>query len=384
MNQADGRLYLKKTIKVLTFVPAIILAVSLLFSSLTASASVSAEPSDITVNHSDSLSRLFTDKPAYCLYCGELHTGTGGAFRQFFHDVAYFFCGVIGKYPEEGRAWFSYDTIDAGADEPFYFIHIGDTHVSYIDERDYGDERLIDTADKRIDYCPTDLRVLDDVSLKAGELNAFIVHTGDLIDFVSQRNLDVAKNFTAENDVFACAGNHEYHIYVWDDDDDVARRESVEQKVQASFTNNIRFSVRVEHGVKFIAIDNSSHKIEQWQLDRFREEIADGMPVILALHVPVYAQDIFEFQINKLNYPHPAWLMAVPEEVMEEYNYEDAWIEEQKANDATIEFYNLIVSTPNIKAIVVGHDHAHFVSQLTPELKQYMVATDEGQIFEVR
>ena len=345
---------------------------------------IAANADDITANHNDGIARLFADRPDFCLYCGELHSGVGGAFVRFFHDVAYFFCGIAGKYPDSGRMWFSFDSIDAGADEPFYFIHIGDTHVSYIDERDSGDERLVDTANKRIDYCPTDLRMLDDVSLKARELNAFIVHTGDLIDFVSQKNLEIAKDFTANHDVFACAGNHEYHVYIWDDGDDAARRARVEDQVQASFSNNIRFSVRIEHGVKFIAIDNSTHKIEQWQLDKFREEIADGMPVILALHVPVYAPDIFEFQMNKLDYPHPAWLMAVPEEVMQEYNYEDAWIEEQKANDATNAFYDLIVSSPNIRAIVTGHDHAHFVSQVTPTLKQYMVATDEGQIFAVR
>ena len=376
---------MKKTIKALTLVPAIILAVSLLFSSLTASASVSAEPSDITVNHSDNLSRLFTDKPAYCLYCGELHTGTGGAFRQFFHDVAYFFCGVIGKYPEEGRAWFSYDTIDAGADEPFYFIHIGDTHVSYIDERDYGDERLIDTADKRIDYCPTDLRMLDDVSLKARELGAFIVNTGDLIDFISQKNLDIAKDFNSKNDVFTSAGNHEYLVYIWNDGDNYERRDRVRDTVKPAFTNDIEFSVRIEHGVKFIAIDNSFHNIDEWQLERFKEELAkDDMPVILALHVPLYAPDMFEFQMASLNYEFPAWLMNVPEELMRRYNYSEEDYKEQKANKFTEEFYDLIINSPEIKAIVTGHNHAHFVSQVTPTLKQYMVDTVEGQIFEVR
>ncbi len=351
---------------------------------LLSSCFIPASADVITSNHNDGISRMFNDRPDFCLYCGELHTGTSGAFVRFFHDVAYFFCGIVGKYPENGRMWFSYDTVDAGADEPFCFIHAGDTHVSLIDERDYGDARLVDTAEKRFDYCPYDLRCLDDLSFKANEIGAFIVHTGDLIDFVSQKNLDIAKEFTANNDVFACAGNHEYHVYIWDDGDDVARRESVEQKVQESFTNDIRFSVRIEHGVKFIAVDNSFHTVEQWQVDRFREEIADGMPVILALHVPVYAPDIFEFQMNKYDYPHPAWLMAVPEEIMAEYNYEPQWIEEQKANEATNEFYNLIINSPNIKAIVTGHDHAHFVSQVTPTLKQYMVATDEGQIFAVR
>lgn len=336
---------------------------------------------NVDVNRSDSLSRLFRDKPEFCLFCGKLHTGFAGALTRFFHDVAYFFCGIVGRYPADGRMVFTLENLEIGADEPFYFIHAGDTHVGFIDERDADDERLTETAKRREGDWPAALRTLDDLSVKAKELDAMIVHTGDLIDFVSEKNLDYARDFTAHNDVFACAGNHEYHVYIWDDGEDVPRRESVAEKVQSAFTNDIRFSARVEHGVKFIAVDNSFHTVEQWQADRFREELADGMPTVLALHVPVYAPDIFEFQMTKLDYPHPAWLMAVPEELMAEYNYEQPWIDEQKANDATKEFYDLIVNAPNLKAILVGHDHANFVSQVTPTLKQYMVACDQGQIF---
>ena len=361
----------------------LLLCFLLLFTAPTANAASEADRQSVTVNHSDDISRLFHTKPDYCLYCSGYHTGFWGPLVRFFHNIGYFFCGVFRRFPDKGRMEFTFDTIDAGAQEPFYFIHLGDNHLSFIDERDYGDERLVETAKARFDYCPYAQRVLDDASLKAKELDAFIVHTGDLIDYVSQKNLDLAKEFTDQNDVFACAGNHEYHVYIWDDGEDVPRRESVEEKVQAAFKNNIRFSVREEHGVKFIAIDNSFHKIDQWQLDRFKEELADGKPVILALHVPVYAPDIFEFQMTKLDYPHPAWLMAVPEELMAEHNYEQQWIDEQKANDATNEFYDLIISTPNLKAILVGHDHAHFVSFVTPTLKQYMVGCEEGQIFAV-
>ena len=376
---------MKKTTKMIKFLSAVLLIFALLFTPMIGNAFAAAASSDITVNHSDSLARLFVNKPDYCLYCGEVHTGVGGSFRHFFHDVAYFFCGIVGKYPEDGRMYFTADTIDIGIDEPFYFIHIGDTHVSYIDERDYGDERLVETAGNRVDYCPKDLRMLDDVALKARELDAFIVNTGDLIDFISRKNLDIAKAFNTNNDVFTSAGNHEYLVYIWNDGDDYERRDRVRDIVQASFTNDIAFSVRIEHGVKFIAIDNSFHKIDPWQLDRFKEELAkDDLPIILAMHVPLYAPDMFEFQMAKLNYEFPAWLMCVPEELMREYNYKEEWIKEQKANEATEEFYDLILSTPAIKAIVTGHNHAHFVSQVTPTLKQYMVDCTEGQIFEVR
>ena len=272
-----------------------------------------------------------------------------------------------------------------GSDDPFYFIHTSDTHVLLIDERDSGDERLVETAKRRENDWPCALRTLDDLSIKAGELDAFIVHTGDLIDYISQRNLDVAKQFTAQNDVFACAGNHEYMNYIWDDLPGSAQRDLTQDRVLPAFSNDIRFSTRVEHGVKFIAVDNVYHRVDSWQVDRLREELAkDDLPVILALHVPLYDPDMFEFQMTKYDFPHPAWLMGVPEELMREYGYEEEWIEEQKPDAPTNEFCDLVAASPQIKAIVTGHNHADFTSQLTPTLKQYMVACDQGQIFEVR
>ena len=201
----------------------LLLCSALLFTAVTANAAASADAQDVTVNHSDSLSRLLHDKPAYCLFCGELHEGVKGSVLRFFHEIAYFFCGIVGKYPDKGRMYFTGETLEIGADEPFYFIHAGDTHVGFIDERDSGDERLVETAKRRERDWPAALRTLDDLSVKAKELDALIVHTGDLIDFVSERNLDYARDFTANNDVFACAGNHEYHIYIWDDGEDAPR-----------------------------------------------------------------------------------------------------------------------------------------------------------------
>ena len=384
-SEEEGCYPMKKAIKVITSLLALLLIDSLPAAPLAGTALAAAYASDVTVNRSDSLSRLFTDKPEYCLYCGEVHTGSGGRFKQFFHDAAYFFCGIVGRYPGEGRMYFTADTLDVGADEPFYFIHIGDTHVSYIDERDCGDARLVETAGKRADYCPKDLRMLDDVALKARELDAFIVNTGDLIDFVSRKNLDIAREFNTKNDVFTSAGNHEYHVYIWNDGDNYERRDRVRDTVKAAYTNDIEFSVRIEHGVKFIAMDNAFHNIDARQLERFKEELAkDDLPIILALHVPVYAPDIFAFQMEKLDYDHPAWLMGVPEELMREYRYSETDYAEQKANESTKEFCDLIRTSSEIKAIVTGHDHAHFVSQVTPTLRQYMVDCTEGQIFEVR
>ena len=372
---------MKKTHRSVKRLTALLTALALVFSAASA-ASAAAGKENGTKNHSDDIVRLFRDKPAYCLYCGEIHTGVGGAFKQLYHDVAYFFCGLVGRFPEEGRMRFTIETIDAGADKSFYFLHVGDTHLSLIDERDYGDERLVEAAQQRSDYCPQALRMLDDAALKAQELCLFTVHTGDIVDFVTQKNLDAVKAFTTENDVFACAGDRDYADGVLDEPED-SGRERNEDRVNAVFSNDVRFSTRTEHGVKFIAVDNADYRIEQWQLDRFKEELAEGLPVILVTHVPFYAPDLFEFQTEKQDRPHPAGLMAVPEELMRAYGYEEAWIEEQKANDAANEFYNVVISSPNVKAIVAGHVHADFVSQVSPALKQYTVDCTQGQIIVV-
>ena len=374
-----------KARKKLRIIAAVMLTVSLPFTSLTANVSADSGAPDITVNHADSLSRLFVNRPDYCLYCSKAHPGFAGFFVRLGHEFLYLFRGLFGDYDPEGRVFFTYEKLEIGADEPFYFIHASDTHVSLIDGRDSGDARLVDTAEKRFDFCPYAIRCLDELSLKANELDAFIVHTGDLIDYISQKNLDVAKNFTEKNDVFFCVGNHEYMNYVWNDLPGTAQRDKTFDTVQAVYPNDLMFSVRVEHGVKFIAVDNVYHRVEQWQVDKLREELAkDDMPVILALHVPLYAPDMFEFQMKKNGAGYPAWLMGVPEELMRESHYTEESIEEQKPDEPTNEFCDLVKSSPQIKAILTGHNHAHFVSQVTPTLKQYMVDTTEGQIFEIR
>ena len=277
-----------------------------------------------------------------------------------------------------GRMKFSEITIDAGIETPFQFLHMSDTHLALCDKRD--DEKKQELSKKRLSGFPHALRMLDDAKEKADALDTFIVHTGDLIDFVSEKNLDTARAFTSKNDVFACAGNHEYSLYVWDDIDEITRRESLKDKVQSAFTNDIRFSVRLEHGVELIAIDNGYHRIEQWQLDRLKEEVAKGYPIILCLHAPLYAPDIYDYTAEVFG--KPMWMMSVPDALMDKSDEGDYLA--QKEDAVTHEAYELITHCDAIKAILAGHMHYDYVSQVTPTLKQYVVNTESGNIVTVR
>ena len=125
---------------------------------------------------------------------------------------------------------------------PFDLVHVTDTHFTYGDERD--GEKKIKHAKGRSEVFGGQQEIwIAYAEATARALNAPIVHTGDLIDFVSQANLDRAKRFFDENDVaLVTAGNHEFAIYIGDGEKENAEyRNRSLATVQSYFPNDIRF-----------------------------------------------------------------------------------------------------------------------------------------------
>ena len=89
---------------------------------------------------------------------------------------------------------------------------------------------------------------------KAATENKTIIYTGDLIDFVSELNIEKAKEFTDSVDIFMSAGNHEFSLYLGEEKEDAAYRNRSLPKVQTAFKNNLRYSSREINGVLFVFI----------------------------------------------------------------------------------------------------------------------------------
>ena len=81
--------------------------------------------------------------------------------------------------------------------------------------------------------------------------------------------------------------------------------------------------------MEFIAIDNGYHKIEQWQLDRLKAEIAKGYPMILCLHAPLYAPDIYDYTAEVFG--KPMWMMSVPDALMDKSDEGDYLAQKEDA-----------------------------------------------------
>lgn len=270
-------------------------------------------------------------------------------------------------------------TLQLGATAPFKLLHVSDTHLVYADERD--DERKLKLARRRSEVFPNAEADMIDTGLRAKKEHALIVHTGDLIDFVSWKNLDAARLFCFDNDCFMAAGNHEFSQYVGEAKEDAAYRNQSLEKVQACFKNDIRCAVREINGVKLIALDNSYYLFDEYMLDTLKHESADGKPIILLMHTPLFTPELHDYMINTLGHPC-AYLCGTPENLLKSYPPE-RYIQ-QKPDEITLATIDFIKCCPEIKCILTGHIHKDFVGRITPALTQYAVGLDTSTLIEVR
>ena len=111
-------------------------------------------------------------------------------------------------------------SIEIGLPAPIRVLHASDTHLTHADARD--GQRKVDLAASRLRGFPDADARLAELGRLSHQLGLPIMHTGDLIDFVSLANLEAAKAFADSHDIFMATGNHEFSLYVgeaWEDAD---------------------------------------------------------------------------------------------------------------------------------------------------------------------
>lgn len=254
--------------------------------------------------------------------------------------------------------------IHIGIKEPFCVLHASDTHLTFCDER--NDQRKIELSKNRSDSFPNAEADLQFIKEKATADKRTVIYTGDMIDFVSELNIEKAKEFSDSVDCFMVAGNHEFSLYVGEAKEDDAYRNQSLSKIQSAFKNNIRCSSRIIGGVNFIAVDNSYYLIDKKQLDFIKTETEKDYPAILLVHTPLYSKDLYDFSRNGGD--SPAYLMSVPDELMSDYSCHR--YEQQKEDSVTADAYSFIVNCKNIRAIFAGHLHENYDGLINNKILQ--------------
>lgn len=265
-------------------------------------------------------------------------------------------------------------TIPVGAKEPFSVLHTSDNHLCLADERD--NERKRKLAEDRVrcftkEYPERLQEMTEEIFAYAREHNLPILHTGDLIDFVSVANLDYTKKLMEGADVFVAAGNHEFSQYVGEAWEDEAYKAQSFEQVKAAFPGDFWFQTRMIGGVKFIALENGYYYVTEEQLRLFKEATAEDVPTVLMVHNPLYSEDTFRKYKEGRPASEPAYLFGCPEDLM--WEWEEYRRLQQRPNDVTKEFMAYCGNLPCLKAVLAGHMHEFSASTLDFGIPQYVV-----------
>ena len=266
--------------------------------------------------------------------------------------------------------------VAAGCREPFSFLQASDTHLTRADERDNVMKNEL--AVRRAPVFPDSEAGYRALAARPGD--ELIVHTGDLIDFVSEANLDAALELSASHDLFFAAGNHEFSQYVGEAFEDGLYREQSFSRVQACFRNPIRFAAREKNGCMLVALDNGYYLVENWQLEALRRVASLGKPILLFLHTPLYEESLARKAMEEVGHPC-AYLMGAPEELCLRYPG-DRRIQ-QTPDGVTREACRYILSEPLVKAVFSGHMHFDAECMLTDSLVQFVTDVSTFRIVTV-
>ena len=243
--------------------------------------------------------------------------------------------------------------IEIGLPAPLRLLHVSDTHLALADGRD-GERKQALAARRSAAFGKEGdgLRYFSEAVAYARNCCDLMICTGDLIDFVSAKNLDTAKEMLSGTDYFFAAGNHEFSKYVGEAVEDEAYKLDSLPLVQRYIGNDLRFASRLVGGVNLVAVDNSYYLFRPGELEAFRREVERGYPILLLLHNPLHTDALYrEMMVNRRN--ECAYLVGTPEELLEPYP-------EERRSQQTL-----------VKAVLTGHLHFNFDSVLYGDVVQY-------------
>ena len=265
-------------------------------------------------------------------------------------------------------------TLKVGLEKQIRFLHITDTHITRDDPS--GRKRREEIFNVNYENCAEDYFLQAAAYAKAEGIP--VLHTGDMIDFLSQGNFDFIDRHFADLDYMYAAGNHDFCHWVGKAKEDYAYKWEMMKRIAPHIKSNLYFDSRVIEGINFVTLDDSYYLISDGQTEMLRAEAAKGYPIVLAMHVPLYTKALAEKTMEK----NPcAYLTGAPEELLAVYP-EDRRLQ-QTPDEATKRAIAYIQSEPLIKAIVTGHNHLNFEEAYADKVQITTVGTYEGDVREI-
>ncbi len=279
-------------------------------------------------------------------------------------------------------------SVKVGASRPFKVMHVSDTHIVRA-ERSDGDAK-IRLAAARYPQMGYGEHYLSEAVAQARTDGALLVHTGDMIDFVSKANLDFAERVFGTDDWFVAAGNHEYSRFVGEAREDAEYKAGSYAIVSEHYPNDLVFASRVVNGVNFVAADDVYYNFTQEQLRLMKMEVEKGLPIVFLCHVPLHVPKHYAHQMKKSG-GVCAYETGVPDDLVKTWkggaidpsSWRDRRVQ-QRMDAATAEFVAYLKSQPLVKALLCGHCHEFWEERFSPSANMYVAdATYRGGCTEI-
>ena len=268
-----------------------------------------------------------------------------------------------------------------GLTQPVRVLHVADTHMALIDDRDAEHVATCRGRSNRFGHRHqnrdaqgkpiTPEKAFTDMMVAASsQALDLIALTGDIIDFPSQANVGgvIAGVEIAGAPMLYTAGNHDWIFPTVDGTAPPAiLREAWLPALAWLHAGQADYSIRDISGVRFLAVDDSTYQISEDQLEFTRKGLAAGLPTIILTHIPLSLPTLRDPTIEKMQSPillgDPDWPLADRRRLG---IGEDA--------PATLEFVRLVANAENLVAILCGHIHFPHVDAVSLQAVQYVTA----------
>lgn len=260
---------------------------------------------------------------------------------------------------DENKICFYHDQVT----EKFSCLFMADTHLFKDDER--GDEFKIYSGRMAKAYNKTkhfqtgietnpERAFIETLQIAKKENTSLLILAGDIFSFPSEAAITFVLEELKKIGIpyIFTAGNHDWHYEGMPGSSDSLRKIWINKRLLNLYQNeNPMFGVRKINGVRIISIDNSTYEIQEEQLYFFEDQISQGDPILLCVHIPFYVQG------RNLGFgcAHPDWKGKNDKNF--ELEKREAW-RDTGHSAFTLKFYQRILEATNLIGIIAGHIHA--------------------------
>ena len=305
-----------------------------------------------------------------------LGLGVGAFAAEAFGELKVFDPGI----PDEQVLKIEHLEIDLGLGRAIRAFHFSDTHLNFFDAVDFCavDPKKKEHFHKRWVRFPQAVQSFYASLDYARRNDLLMLHTGDLVDFVTEGN----ERFLAHNvdglDWHYAIGNHEYQSRAPEHYDSDAA--GMRARLQPHFRNDLTVSSRILGGANFVALDNARGNVREETIARVKAEFEKPLPVVLMCHIPPFYTADFLKNSARSKYLIARGLgsTASEKEFKPGRNIWDTY--DQKTRD----FWTWVQAKPKLKAILCGHTHIAEIDGFSETAKMYVAGGNyEGRAYEI-